>query len=173
MKTRTLLLSLMIAVAVSALAADVKTAAPSNDASAAFARLKSLAGTWEGDSSMGKIQLTYEVVSNGHVVVEHMKSDALKENMVTTYYLEGDKLALTHYCGLGNQPHMVARKIDLASGDIVFGFAGATNLASEQDKHMHAVTIHLLDPDHFTTAWTLFENASPKMTVTAQYARTK
>ena len=102
-----------------------------------------------------------------------MKSDAVKENMVTTYYLDGDKLALTHYCGLGNQPHMLARKIDLNSGDIDFDFAGAANLASDQDKHMHQVAIHLLDPDHFTTAWTMFENAGPKMTVTAQYARVK
>ncbi len=173
MKTRIALLTVFAILTIPAFAADPAPASPANDAAAAFERLKSLAGQWEGDSSMGKVQLTYEVVSNGHVVLEHMKTDSMHETMVTTYYLDGDKLALTHYCGIGNQPHMVARKIDLGSGEIDFDFVGATNLASEQAKYMHSASFRLADADHFTSAWTMFENSKPALTVTAQYARVK
>jgi len=172
MKIRLALLTLVV-FALPAFAADVRTSAPPSNASAAFERMKSLVGQWDADTAMGKFHLTYELVSGGHVLLEHFNGESMHENMVTTYYLEGDKLALTHYCHLGNAPHMVARKIDLDSGELDFDFADAANLASDQGRHMHSAAMRLVDADHFTSAWTLYENAKPKFTVTAQYARTR
>ena len=94
-------------------------------------------------------------------------------DMITTYYLDGHTLMLTHYCSLGNQPRMQARTIDLATGAIAFDFTGASNLASPQDKHMHSADLKLVDGDHYTSDWTLFENGEPSMHVYAQYARVK
>ena len=66
-----------------------------------------------------------------------------EHEMVTVYHADGDEVVLTHYCVLGNQPHMKARP----GGDgkqIVFECVGGTNLASERDKHMHQGTCHTL-----------------------------
>ena len=115
MKIRIVLLTLVVGFTISAFAADARTSAPAGNAAVAFARLKSLVGEWEADTNMGKIQLTYELTSGGHVLLEHVRVDSMHEDMVTTYYLDGNQLVLTHYCELGNRPHMVARKIDLGS----------------------------------------------------------
>jgi hypothetical protein len=165
-----LALPALLLLTVPTFAVDAATA-PTGNAAAAFERLKTLVGQWEGDTSMGKFQLTYELISGGHVLQERVSSNSQHETMVTTYYLNGDSLELRHYCQLGNVPHMVARKIDLQNGEIGFDFADAANLASDQSPHMHSATIKIVDADHFTGAWTLFENAKPKVTVAAQYHR--
>jgi len=171
MKIRIAILILVAGLTVSAFAADAS--APVTNATAAFERLKGLVGTWQADTNMGKLQVTYELTSGSHVLLERETGDAQQHNMVTAYYVDGDRLALTHYCELGNEPHMVAHKINLDSGEIVFDFAGAGNLASRDAKYMHNATIRLVDADHFTGLWTLFENNKPKLTVTAQYTRVK
>jgi len=170
MKIRIAILMLVAGLMVSAFAAA--PSAPATNATAAFEKLKGLVGAWQGDTSMGKIEVTYELTAGGNVLLER-ESHGSEHNMVTAYYLDGGRLALTHYCELGNEPHMVARKINLDSGEIVFDFAGAGNLASRDAKHMHAATIRLADADHFTGLWTMFENNKPKLTVTAQYTRVK
>ncbi len=165
--------TLLIMISLPTPAAETGASAPGGTAAAAFEKLKSLAGEWEADSNMGKIQARYELVSNGHVLLEHTTVAGMHQDMVTTYYLDGDTLALTHYCDLGNQPRMRARQINLERGEIQFDFAGAANLASPQETHMHAAAIRLVDAGHFTSDWTLFENAIPKLTVSAHYARVK
>jgi hypothetical protein len=172
MKTRLALLAVLL-LAVPTFAADAGTSTSTGTAAAAFARLKSLVGQWAADTGMGKFYLTYELLSGGHVLVERETSESMHQTMVTTYYLNGDKLELTHYCELGNVPHMVARRIDLSSGEIDFEFADAANLAGDQSAHMHSAIIKIADADHFTSAWTMFENAKPKFTVAVPYARTR
>src|SRR5437868_1614896 len=72
-----------------------------------FDRMKSLAGTWKGivDMGQGPVDMTveYRVVSGGSVVEERLFAGTPKE-MVTMYHDRKGKLALTHYCMLGNQP---------------------------------------------------------------------
>ncbi len=165
--------TLLIMISLPKPAAQAGASAPDATAAAAFEKLKSLAGEWEADSNMGKIHARYELVSNGHVLLEHTAVAGMHQDMVTTYYLDGDTLALTHYCDLGNQPRMRARRINPERGEIQFDFAGAANLASPQETHMHAAAIRLVDAGHFTSDWTLFENAKPKLTVSAHYVRVK
>jgi hypothetical protein len=172
MKTRIVLLVVTVMLSITTFAAEPKPNAPSGNANAAFEKLKALVGEWEADSNMGKIQARYELVSDGHVLVEHLTIAGVHDNMVTTYYLDGDKLGLTHYCAAGNQPRMESKGIN-ADGTIRFDFAGAANLASPRDKHMHSVLVHLIDNDHFTSDWTLFDGGKAKMTVAPQYARVK
>jgi hypothetical protein len=173
MKIRVILLSLVVMFAISTVVAGAPKSAPAGDATAAFAKLKSLAGSWEGESPMGKIRERYELVSDGHVLLQHTAVEGMHDDMITTYYLDGDKLRLTHYCGLGNQPRMQAKIIDLESGQIAFEFTGAGNLASLQEKHMHSATVKLADADHYASDWTLFENGKPTTHVSAQYTRIK
>jgi hypothetical protein len=77
-------------------------------ADAAWDRLKSLAGEWEGVEGSNKTTATYTIVSGGHVVMESMKMPAPEPDMVTMYHRDGTSLVTTHYCSLGNQPRMRA-----------------------------------------------------------------
>ena len=172
MKTRIVLLFVTGMLSITTFAAEPKANAPSGNANAAFEKLKTLVGEWEADSNAGKIQARYELVSDGHVLIEHLTIAGVHDNMVTTYYLDGDKLGLTHYCGMGNQPRMQAKGIN-GDGTIRFDFAGAANLASPHDKHMHSVLVRLIDNDHFNSDWTLFDGGKPTMTVAPQYVRVK
>ncbi len=147
--------------------------ASSSSAAAGFERLKALAGTWQVNGNMGKGQATYEVVANGSAVIERFTISGMSSPMVTAYHLDGDKLELTHYCMAGNQPSMVAKGIDPARGELVFEFASVSNLTNPNGKYMHNATFKLVDDNHFTAAWTLFEDGKAKFTETSQYARVK
>jgi hypothetical protein len=160
---------MLITVPMSLAAADLKTASSSN-AAAGFERFKALAGTWQAESDMGKAQATYEVIANGSVVLERDTMEG-HGTMITAYHLNGDKLELTHYCSAGNQPSMVAKNINSATGEIVFDFDSISNLTDPNAGYMHNASFQLTDNNHFTTAWTFYENGKPKFTATLRYTR--
>lgn len=169
MKTTTLLiLALLLTTAIWAAA----PASSNLDAAAAFTRLKTLAGEWEGNSDQGKVRLSYEVISGGNSVVEH-EFMANEPEMLTVYYLDGSRLLLTHYCSAGNQPRMEASSFEPQSGELRFQFLDATNLGSPKARHMHNVTLRLVDKDHLSADWQLFENGQQKLLVKTQYTRVR
>lgn len=143
-----------------------------SDAAAAFARLKSLAGDWEAQTSAGKAHLNYELTGGGSALVERESGEQMA-GMTTVYHLDGDRLILTHYCMAGNQPRMQARGFDPVTGDLQFQFLDITNLASPGAGHMHNVRLRLVDHDHFQAEWQFYENGRPKMTETFQYTRVR
>lgn len=152
---KTLRNAVAIAVAItSILAATVAVAA--SDAQKSFEQLKGLSGSWEGKASDGKpIQVDYRLTAMGSALMSEIKN--MKEDMITMFNLDGDRLLMTHYCGAGNQPRMLAA----ASPDgktITFDFLDATNLASPDAAHMHHVVISMLDANHHTEEWTLSDH---------------
>lgn len=130
---------------------------PAFDSAAAFSRLKSLAGEWQADTAMGKVQLTYEVIAGGTAVVERERGEHMPE-MMTVYHMDGKRLLLTHYCMAGNQPRMEAQAYDPASGEIQFRFLDATNLASPAAGHMRNATFRLTDERHMSSDWQFYQN---------------
>jgi hypothetical protein len=165
-------LSLIIAglLLTSVIFATTPPAASGADAAAAFARLKTLAGEWEANTDMGKTHLTYEVIANGNAVVER-ESGEKEPEMITVYYLDGNRLLLTHYCAAGNQPRMEARTFDAQAGELRFQFLDATNLGNANAGHMHNVNLRFVDNNHLSAEWQFFENGQQKFTERAQYAR--
>ena len=129
-----------------------------SDAQKSFDQLKSLAGAWEGKNSHGEpLQVSFKVTSGGSAVMSEIAGHG-KDNMITMFHLDGsNKLVLTHYCGVGNQPRMQASSS--ADGKtITFNFLDATNLASPDDGHMHRVAITVLDPNHHTEEWSFADH---------------
>ena len=131
-----------------------------------FERIKSLAGEWTGKGVAGEndlpIDVRYRVTAGGSAVEETLFVGTDHE-MVTMYHLDGDRLMLTHYCAVGNQPRMVAEE-STTSGNattIRFRFAGATNLTSPYDGHMHDAEMTIEGNDRIRTRWTYFENEKP------------
>ena len=158
MKTRSYTLAVLAVVtaAINALAGE-----PSKPyvGSAEFEKLKSLAGTWQGSTDMGKgpMQITaqYRVTSGGSAVEERLFADTPME-MVTIYHEQNGKPALTHYCTLCNRPAMTLVKSDEKS--LAFDLSKDSDIDVAKDKHMHSVAFTFDDANHYTQEWTLYED---------------
>jgi hypothetical protein len=146
------------------------------DAPAAFARLKSLAGTWEAVRPDGrKATTTFELTAGGTVLVERYANPALPGGgqMLTAYHLDGASLVLTHYCIANNQPTLRASAFDAAAGELQFEFVSARNLKTPATGHMRRAKYRIVDADHFVTDWDFFENGARKMTESESFTRVK
>jgi hypothetical protein len=118
-----------------------------------FERMKSLVGAWTGRTEMpgqGLVDLTvqYRLLAGGSVLEERCFQGTPGE-MITMYYDQGNKLAMTHYCALGNRPAMTLASSD--SSSLKFDFDAACGIDPTKESHMHALTIHFDDPDTITT----------------------
>ena len=118
-----------------------------------FERLKTLVGTWKGKADMGQgpIEMTvnYRLLAGGSVLEERVFSGTPNE-MVTMYYEQGGKLALTHYCMFGNRPGMLLKSAD--SKSITFDFDKACGINTATESHMHGLTIRFDDADTITSS---------------------
>lgn len=147
------------------LAASHGWAAPASKSKEAsrFERLKGLAGRWETPDADkdGKPDhaVVYRVTAAGSCVEETLFPGTPKE-MVTMYTLDGDDLVMTHYCSLGNQPHMKAQP-EAKPEAIEFAFASGGNMATSADLHMDALTLTLTDATHLRHVWKLVKDGKP------------
>jgi hypothetical protein len=115
-----------------------------------FEELKSLDGSWEGKAPDGQaVQVAYRVTGNGSAVMSEIKGHA---DMISMFNLDGDRLLMTHYCGAGNQPRMVA-STSPDGKTLTFDFLDATNLASPDDGHMTRLVLSMTDANHHTEEW--------------------
>jgi hypothetical protein len=128
-----------------------------SDAQKSFDQLKSLAGSWEGKTSQGEpVQVSFRLTSGGSALMSEIMGHG--EDMISMIHLDGaNRLLLTHYCAVGNQPRMLASAA--ADGkSFTFNFLDATNLDSPQSGHMDHVVIAMLDPNHHTETWTFIDH---------------
>ncbi len=123
-----------------------------SDAQKVLDRFKSMAGTWQGKSSSGEsAEVTYELMSGGTAVMA--RQTLASEDMTSMFYVDHDRLLMTHFCPSGNQPRMVATiSPDLKM--VTFDFLDATNLAGPQAGHMHRAVYLFSDTNHYSEEWT-------------------
>jgi hypothetical protein len=130
---------------------------------AALEKMKKLAGTWLLADQSGKptdqVASIIKVTAGGSVVHETIFPGQAHE-MVSVYAVDGSDLIMTHYCVLGNQPRMKADPKSPAN-QIVWRFAGGSNLDPKKDKHMHEATLTIVDDDHLELNGVGWENGSP------------
>jgi hypothetical protein len=160
-KTCSLLLLTVAAMGPGTIAAE-KPAVHSAAKSSAFDKFKGLAGEWEiahssSEHAMPGGSMSYKVTAGGAAVVETAFQGTPHE-MVTMYYVDTDGgLCLTHYCVLGNRPHM--RALPQTSADtVVFKCKHEDNAAIEGEDHMHQATFTFVDPDHVKSEWILYKD---------------
>jgi hypothetical protein len=121
-------------------------------ASAALEKVKALEGTWvakpQADGrSAGSV--VFHPTSNGTAVMETM-FPGTNEEMVNLFTASGDTIVMTHYCAMGNQPHM---KLTPSDGKTMkFDFVDGGNIKSATDAHMHSVEL-TVDGDKLTEHW--------------------
>jgi hypothetical protein len=118
-----------------------------------FERMKSLVGAWKGKTDMGQgpVEITaqYRLLAGGTVLEERVFAGTPNE-MLTMYYDQGGKLALTHYCIMGNRPGMVLKSSDPKT--LKFDFDPTCGINVGTESHMHALTIRFDDDETITTS---------------------
>jgi hypothetical protein len=140
-----------------------------------FEKMKELVGIWEGHADMGKgmetMKATYELTSAGNAILERLFV-GLPHEMVTVYHDSNEKLTMTHYCSLGNQPHMELK--NPGENNMVFVLSEKNHgLSSVNETHMHALKISFDSKDSITHIWSLYEKGAIKSDVVIKLARTK
>lgn len=134
---------------------------PKPDPDQRLEQFRKLAGEWKSKGGEAPMQVQYKVTGAGSVVVETLFPGTPHE-MLTVIHYDKDDLVLTHYCALGNQPHMKADAKNAASKEVKFVCVGGTNMQSENDAHMHGVTYTFVDDDHLRSEWVHFEGGKAK-----------
>lgn len=120
-----------------------------------FDAVKALAGNWEGKTSEGgAVQVSYKDTAGGSAMMSEIRSEmhGKREDMISMFHMDGDRLLLTHYCAAGNQPRMQAT-LSPDGKTISFDFVDATNLASPEDGHMQRVVFTFTDATHHSEEW--------------------
>ena len=129
------------------------------DAKQLYARFKSLEGKWTAKSTKGWTEAnTYDIAAKGSVVINrsHFEGEP-NDGMVTTFYLDGDSLLITHYCEAGNQPTLIAKTIDDETHRVTFDFLRGSNL-TVKPGHMHGATFRFVDDDHVWSKWSFYRD---------------
>ena len=139
------------------------------DAQKSFDKLKTLAGTWQGPVKIdpptpemgggdpGGVFVTFRITSRGNSMVHEMKSATQPEDPnkydhpVTMFYLDTDRLLLTHYCDAGNRPRMVG-KVSPDGRKIEFDFVDISG--GTEYGHMHHAIFTIIDENHHSEDWT-------------------
>lgn len=132
---------------------------PPHKGSAAFERMKTLAGKWTGESPMmGKMHTEFRVIAGGSVIEERFGEGTPME-MLSTYHDVNGKLMMKHYCALGNQPQMQLTKSTADS--LTFDFVSTPGLNAAKEKHMHGATYTFIDANHLKMEGVAWENGKP------------
>jgi hypothetical protein len=118
-----------------------------------FERMKTLVGTWKGKTDIGQgpidVTMQYRLLAGGTVLEERVFAGTPNE-MLTMYYDQGGKLAMTHYCVMGNRPGMLLKSSDAKS--LSFDFDPTCGINPATESHMHALTITFDTADTITTS---------------------
>lgn len=149
---------------------------PPDNSSAELERIKGLAGRWTSTTSMfGKpnerVYTEFEVTAGGSAVLERIFPGTPQE-MISVYYDDKGKLAMTHYCIMRNRPSL--KLVDSSQDTITMDVTKVEGLKSKNDPSMGAVTIHFKDKNHFeSTCRSRGKGAEKEAPMTMEFTRVK
>jgi hypothetical protein len=157
--------ALGLVLSVLAAADDLGPTIPSTPqlARAAFERFQALEGTWEGRSTKGWVEsLQYRTIAAGSAVLETSLNAHEGEAMATTFYLDGDRLLLTHYCVAKNQPRLEATAFADGGRTVVFTFKDGANIPTRDRGHMDKAVFTFEAADRVRSRWTWYQDGKEK-----------
>jgi len=132
----------------------LSVAQTASNATSTFHKLQALAGEWEGKDDSGNVAKTKFELAAGNTAVLETLTMAGMEEMLTLYSVDGDGIALVHYCPTNNQPHMRAVPASGEVKELVFSFQGATNLPDPSIGHQHKLVLEFTGADQIVERWT-------------------
>lgn len=149
-KTTVEIAALILMLSTSALLAE-------SDAAKSFHQLAGLEGNWSGKGSEGQpINVSFRMTAGGSALMSEIRGEG-HENMVTMFHMDGDRLLMTHYCGVGNQPRLKVISADAKS--VSFEFFDGTNI-KPGDGHMQRASFTQPDATHHTEEWVFLDHGT-------------
>jgi hypothetical protein len=133
---------------------------PPSAAQKAFEKLKTVAGSWEGQVTTfpaepsvdhQTAQFSLRVTSRGNALVHELSIPGIPDHPVTMFYVEDQRLTLTHYCDAGNRPRMIG-KVSPDGKVLEFDFLDISG--GTERGHMHHALFTFIDENHHTEDWT-------------------
>jgi hypothetical protein len=154
---------LVLLIFVSAIAVNAQDGAKASPA--AFKKMQALAGDWEGKDASGMPAKTnFKAVVADTTVMETLEMHGEPE-MLTLYTVDGNGIALVHYCPTGNQPRMRAVPKAGEVKELDFQFTGAGNLPELSVGHEQRLVLRFEDENHITEEWTWRSKGKDSVTV--------
>ena len=160
MKKIVLILGLLFvatnAYAVEGAAGKEKECPPPPPPSENLAQIRSLEGRWVGEGMDSakpgeNTVVEYHVTSAGSAVEEHI-SPGTPHEMISMYYDVKGKVAMTHYCAIGNQP--VMELTSESPGKLTFSETAASQSLLNGQMRMNGLTLEYPDKDTLLQTWT-------------------
>lgn len=134
------------------------TTAAQSDAQKAFAKMKTIAGSWHGTIMNIPIDVTTRLASSNTVILHeaNTESGGPPKHEITMFYVEGDRLLATHFCDAGNRARFEG-KMSPDGKSIEFTFLDVTGstrgglvkrmLFTLIDANKHVVEFTFMMPD--------------------------
>jgi hypothetical protein len=168
----TLLIFLLVPAATFAQFSQPNPQAAQSDAKRAFAKLKSLSGSWQGSIMDTSIDLTIRAASSGTAILHEAHTDGGKppNHEITMFYVEGDRLLATHFCDGGNRAYFEG-KFSKDEKSIEFSFLKVEG--STRGGVLKELVITLNDADHHIVAFTFVMPDGKPMQLRGEFQRTK
>lgn len=174
---RTLMLTLLICLLASFTVVfgqdnPLKTPSAQSDAKQAFAKLKTLSGSWRGAVMDIPIDFTIRAVSSGTAILHEGNTgkDGPPKHEITMFYLDGDRLLATHYCDGGNRSNMEG-KLSADGKTIEFSFLDV--VGSTRGGYLKDIAITMIDADRHTGAFTFVMPNGKPIPLRGEFQRTK
>ena len=145
-------------------------ASTQSDAQKAFEIMKALAGSWEGSIMGLSTHITIRVTSSGNAILHEATGPGRPDNPITMFYVDGDRLLLTHYCDAGNRPRMVG-KISPDGKRVEFDFLDVSG--NTQKGMMNHMVFTMIDATHHSEGATYMLPGNKSMVGQAVFTRTK
>ncbi len=112
-----------------------------------------------GPGMNAPVRVSLRVTSGGSALMHEMVPEGRSDDPsrgdddpITMFYIDGDRLILTHYCDGGkNRPRMVG-KLSPDGKRVEFDFLDVSGGTAY--GHMHHAVFTIIDADHHTEDWT-------------------
>jgi hypothetical protein len=169
------------AVAQNSSVAQTPPVAQQSEAQKSFEQLKTLAGEWDGPVTMPmpvgapsmpamSAHVVLRVTSTGNAVHHEMTMPGRPDDPITMFYLDGDRLLVTHYCDAGNRPRFATR---VSPDGRTFDFDFLDLSGPPEHGHMQHVAFTFIDANHHTEEWSFLTPDGKLMTGHMDLTRSK
>ena len=169
----TLLICLLASVTVFAQDNPPKTTVSAQtESKKAFAKLKTLTGTWQGTIMNIPIHFTIRAASSGTAILHegNTSADSPPKQEITMFYLDGDRLLATHFCDAGNRSRFEG-KLSPDEKAIEFSFVDVTG--SKRGGYLKDMVFTMIDADNHVVAFTFVMPDGKPMPLRGEFRRMK
>jgi len=149
-----------------------KTISVQSDAKKAFAKLKTLTGSWQGTVMNIPINFTIRAASSGTAILHEGDTSEAgpPKHEITMFYVEEDRLLATHYCDAGNRARWEGK---MSPDGKVIEFSFLDVAGSTRGGYLKDMVLTMIDADHHVVGFTFVMPDGKPIQLRGEFQRTK